>query len=225
MMLSGFRLTTKTIQEAIAGAEVDIDRKPGAGLAGVDDVALDPAEIDDVPVDGQPILGLGRPENLLGQRDRVGEESIAFLQVAAGLALRGDASVQALDEVLVAHEHRIHLLHVLARAKQLDRFVQLLGDADLAGEPVPGAARQDAHRHARADDGVGKLMLGAVAAVADHQVHAAGDRIPGLLGGVAVALGDADIPVDAMLAKHVIQRVQDRPVGAEAGLMMTWTFG
>ena len=36
----------------------------------------------------------------------------------------------------------------------------------------------------------------------------------GLLGGVAVALGDADVPVDAMLAKHIVQRVQDRPVGA-----------
>ena len=94
----------------------------------------------------------------------------------------------------------------------------LPGTAELAGEAVAGAAGQDPHHHLAAlvargvDHGVRDLVLGAVAAVARHQVHAVRDGGQRLLAGVAVLVGDADVPLDAVLAEHVVERVEDRLV-------------
>ncbi len=102
-----------------------------------------------------------------------------------------------------------------AGAQDLDGVASLLRDADLAGEAVAGPARQDTHHHLAAlvargvDDRVRDLVLGAVAAVARHHVHAAGDGGQRLLAGVAVLVGDADLPVHAVLAEDVVEDAED----------------
>ncbi len=67
------------------------------------------------------------------------------------------------------------------------------GNADLTSEAVARAARQDPHRRSPprgdrgGDDGIGDLVLRAIAAVRDHQVDTVGDGGPGLVAGIAVA--------------------------------------
>ena len=91
----------------------------------------------------------------------------------------------------------------------------LLGNADLTGEAVARATRQDPHRRSpsggdrRRDDGIGDLVLRAIAAVRDHEVDTVGDGGSGLVAGIAIAVRHAGVPGHAMLAEHIIEDVQD----------------
>ena len=217
-------------QEAVEQAVLDRvgmgDPEPGAHHPRVDEVGLGSLDHGRLAIELHLVPEVLVVTPVLGHVHGVGEDTVLVLLLAARLLLGLHADVHALDEVAVGHlglAHAHEPAHVdgagvPARAQEHDGVAELAGSTDLPGEPVAGAARQDPHRHLAAlvargvDHRVGDLVLGAVTAVPGHQVHAVRDGGPGLLGGVAVLVGDADVPLDAVLAEHVVERVEDRLV-------------
>ena len=166
------------------------------------------------------------PGPALGQVHRVREDAVAVLHLATRLLLGLDPDVQTLDEVPVRDVDVPDLEQAadvdrpdpVAPTEHLRRLPQRPGHAHLPREAVAGSAGQDPDPRRAADrirgleDGVRELVLGPVATVADHEVHAIGEGRLRLGGGIAVLLGDADVPVHAVPVEHVVEDVEDRLV-------------
>ena len=164
---------------------------------------------------------LSRPS--LSHVDGVREHAVFVLQLATGLLLGFDADVQALDEVPIRdvdvpdldESPHVDRSDPVAPTEHLRRLAQRPGHAHFPSEAIPGPPGEDPDaggppvRIRGLEDGVGELVLGPIATVADHEVHAVGKGRLRLDGRVAVLLGDADVPVHAMPAEYVVQRVED----------------
>jgi hypothetical protein len=102
--------------------------------------------------------------------------------------------------------------HHLQRVDQPGRYTQV------GGHRVACATGQDANRDILPHQTVDDLHQRAVAAIADNQIIAGLDRLPGQFGRVARAVGDQRLPLNVVLGKDVVDRVQNRFIVAGGGV-------
>ena len=169
------------IQHAVVRPRIRQQREAAAQQAHVADdqrFGPHPAGSAAVGADGHPHRPVTQVTN---RRDRVGEPAEPLLQRLAGTDqhLRIQAQACHHDEqrpVRPAHVNRL----LRAAERDRERLVQVGRQADVAGEQVTGAQRDDRQRYSRAGDAFRARGDGAVTAAGEHEVDPGGHGQPGL---------------------------------------------